>query len=286
MACETKQRRVEQNAANKSGLAALSNKAASVAGSTGRAVSGLVGRVVKPLRRGEKKAKAEAKAKKKNKVRAKVEKNKADNKSNTAQKKKRTRTKEKTDLPTLKNQASFFSMQPAVEQIKVDIYKPRPRIDLSKAFKAEELQQISVQLALGGAATDRHLREVAGGTKRGIGYSDPRAGDWIEADRANYRFLSERVNLARRQNGIIETKALTDAELVDLYEFSQYEADRAQRSIDHLLSGWSHLKGPTAEYLTEQHRLNGRFYSFIAAQLEPHITVAMKDAALHGELSG
>lgn len=280
MACETKQRRVEQTASRNSGLSALSNKAARVAGSTGRAVSGLVGRVVKPLRRGEKKTKA--KAKKKEKATAETQ---AAEKDKPAKTRGRTTANEQASRPLIKNQASFFTMQPAVEQVKVDFHQPRPRIDLSRAFTTDELQQMSVQLALGGAATDRHLREVAGGVQRGIGYSDPRAADWIEADRANYRFLSERVNLARRQNGVIETQALTDAELVDLYEFSQYEAERAQRSIDHLLSGWSHLKGPTAEYLTEQHRLNGRFYRFIAAQLEPHITVEMKDAAFNGDLT-
>ena len=43
----------------------------------------------------------------------------------------------------------------------------------------------------------------------------------------------------------------------------------------HLHSGGSHLKGPTADYLTERHKLAARFYTFVAHQLEPLLTEEM-----------
>ena len=68
---------------------------------------------------------------------------------------------------------------------------------------------------------------------------------------------------------------------MDLWEFSRFEADRALRNIDHLQSGLSHLKGPTADYLAERHRLEARFYTFLAGQLEPLVTPEMQEKYLN-----
>lgn len=138
---------------------------------------------------------------------------------------------------------------------------------------------MSVQLRLGTAAVSRQIRELNGGTSRGIGHSDPRPLDWARSDRKNFEFLVNQLDEVRRGRGYLDTKALNKAELVDLWDFARFEADRAMRNIDHLQSGLSHLKGPTAEYLTERHRLEARFYSFVAGQVEPMIPPEKIEAA-------
>ena len=77
--------------------------------------------------------------------------------------------------------------------------------------------------------------------------------------------------------GLIDTSPLSGDELVDLYEFSRFEADRVERNIDHLSRGLSHLKGPTAGYLIGKHRVKQRFYNHLAASLEPMVTDEMRD---------
>ena len=145
------------------------------------------------------------------------------------------------------------------------------QIKLTNDFSAEELQTISVQLRLGAAAVSRQIRELNGGASRGIGHSDPRPLDWARSDRKNYEFLVNQLDEARRGRGYLDTKALNKAELTDLWDFARFEADRAMRNIDHLQSGLSHLKGPTAAYLTGRHRLEARFYRFVAGQVETMI---------------
>lgn len=153
------------------------------------------------------------------------------------------------------------------------------QIKLTNDFSVEELQIMSVQLRLGAAAVSRQIRELNGGASRGIGHSDPRPLDWARSDRKNYEFLVNQLDEARRGRGYLDTKALNKAELVDLWGFARFEADRAMRNIDHLQSGLSHLKGPTAAYLTERHRLEARFYSFVAGQVEPMIPPEKIEAA-------
>ena len=155
----------------------------------------------------------------------------------------------------------------------------RNRINLANVFSADELQQLSTQLLLGSAAARRQLKLLGSGASRGLGHSDPRVRDWVEQDRHNFRFLSEQVSQARRGQSEIDLSSLKNGERVDLWEFSKFEADRALRNIDHLQSGWSHLKGPTAAYLTGNHQLEARFFTHLAAQLEPTITTTMRDEA-------
>jgi hypothetical protein len=112
------------------------------------------------------------------------------------------------------------------------------------------------------------MRELNSGQSRGIGHSDPRPMDWAQSDQRQYQFLVEQLRRARRGNGYIDTSSLKKNDLVELWEFARFEADRAYRNIDHLTSGLSHLKGPTADYLAGGHKLEARFYSFLADQLE------------------
>lgn len=169
-------------------------------------------------------------------------------------------------------QASFFETYPA--GVRESLPNQR-QIKLAHDFTPEELQTISVQLRLGAAAASRQVRELSGGASRGIGHSDPRPLDWAKSDQQNFQFLADQVTRARREEGTIETSSLTKEALFDLWEFSNFEADRAHRNIDHLFSGGSHLRGPTAEYLAERHKLDARFYTFLARQLEPMITPEM-----------
>jgi hypothetical protein len=149
-------------------------------------------------------------------------------------------------------------------------------------FTSEELQRMSVQLALGGAAAARQLQELTAGSSRGIGHSDPRPADWARADLQRFQFLADQLAKGRRGDGYLDTSTLKSNDLVDLWEFAKFEADRAQRNIDHLRSGISHLKGPTADYLVAGHQLEARFYTLLAGQLEPLISTEMIDRYLVG----
>jgi hypothetical protein len=173
-------------------------------------------------------------------------------------------------------QASFFEIYPAgMRDLRPQGVPTQGQIKLANDFTPEELQTISVQLRLGAAAASRQIRELSGGAGRGIGHSDPRPLDWAKSDQRNFQFLAGQVTRARRDGGTIDTSSLKKEELFDLWEFSNFEADRAHRNIDHLFSGGSHLRGPTAEYLAELHKLDARFYTFLARQLEPMITPEM-----------
>ena len=168
-------------------------------------------------------------------------------------------------------QVSFFERNQAAGEPKRGRPESLPtqrQIYLSRDFTPEELDRLAVQLHLGAAATARHLRELNSGPSRGIGHSDPRPLDWAQSDQRQYRFLTEQLRRARRGNGYIDTSSLKKNDLVGLWEFARFEADRAHRNIDHLTAGLSHLKGPTAVYLAGGHKLEARFYSFLAGQLE------------------
>lgn len=149
--------------------------------------------------------------------------------------------------------------------------KPTP------AFSRTELARMRTLTLLGSAAVGRQLQLLKAGVSRGIGHSDPRPYDWLEQDLQNFRFLSRQLAGGARNGAALETTGLSEAELVDLWEFARFEADRALRNIDHLQSGWSHLKGETAAYMTRDHRLEARFYTWLARQLEPGITVELRD---------
>jgi hypothetical protein len=170
-------------------------------------------------------------------------------------------------------QVSFFERDQAAGEPKkapawTESLPSQRQIFISRDFTPEELNKLAVQLLLGEAATARHMRELNSGQSRGIGHSDPRPMDWAQSDQRQYQFLVEQLRRARRGNGYIDTSSLKKNDLVELWEFARFEADRAHRNIDHLTSGLSHLKGPTADYLAGGHKLEARFYSFLADQLE------------------
>jgi hypothetical protein len=188
-------------------------------------------------------------------------------------------------------QASFFALaQPAAKKSKQPPKaKSAPRskslptqrqIKMTNEFSAKELQTLTVQLRLGEAAAARHIQTLNSKTSRGIGHSDPRPLDWVRSDQKNFQFLGQQLRQARRGNGYLDTSGLKDEALMDLWEFARFEADRALRNIDHLQAGLSHIKGQTADYLTGRHRLEARFYAFLAGQLEPLITPKMQEAYL------
>ncbi len=150
----------------------------------------------------------------------------------------------------------------------------RRQISLTRGFTPDELDKLAVQLYLGAAATRRHVHELSSRHSRDIGHGDPRPLDWAQLDQRQYQFLTDQLRRARRGNGYIDTSSLQKKELVQLWEFARFEGDRAHRNIDHLTTGLSHLKGPTADYLAGGHKLEARFYNFLADQLE---TIIPKD---------
>lgn len=172
-------------------------------------------------------------------------------------------------------QVSFFrqaqaAARPEEQQAQAGTGKlpNRRQIYLKQEFTTEELDRLAVQLHLSAAATRRHLHELGAGRSRGIGHGDPRPLDWAQLDQQQYGFLTEQLRRARRGDGYIDTGPLKKKELVQLWEFARFEADRAHRNIDHLTSGLSHIKGPAADYLAGGHKLEARFYNFLAGQLE------------------
>jgi len=195
-------------------------------------------------------------------------------------------------------QVSFFKPRPAsdgVEKSTGSVSKPAParkgpapasdgsekpaepatrslptsrQIKLAGTFTPAELDKLAVQLRLGAAATNRQVRTLNSDRSRGIGHSDPRPLDWARSDQKQYRFLTDQLRQARRGGGAIDTAGLKKKDVAALWQFARFEADRAHRNIDHLTAGLSHLKGPTAAYLTAGHKLEARFYTFLADQLE------------------
>jgi len=139
---------------------------------------------------------------------------------------------------------------------------------IRRDFSPAELDKLLIKLHLGAAATARRVSELSSGQARDIGHGDPRPLDWARLDGQQYDFLIGQLRRARRGQGYLDTRALKKKELVELWAFARFEADRAHRNIDHLTAGLSHLKGPTADYLVAGHRLEARFYTFLAEQLE------------------
>jgi hypothetical protein len=187
--------------------------------------------------------------------------------------KRRKRTKKAGKSNGRGRQVSFFEQNrahgvPKRSPVPAKALPNQRQIYITRAFTPEELDKVVVKLHLGAAATKRHVSELNGGRSRGIGHSDPRPLDWARSDQQQYDFLIDQLRRARRGHGYIDTRSLKKDELAELWEFARFEADRAHRNIDHLTSGLSHLKGPTAEYLAQGHRLEARFYNFLAEQLE------------------
>jgi hypothetical protein len=141
------------------------------------------------------------------------------------------------------------------------------QIPLARDFSPKELKKLTTELVLGSAATARHIKELNSGSSRGIDQTDSRPLDWARSDLKQYQFLTDQVRQARRGKGYIDTSSLKKGQLKELWQFSQFEAERALRNIDHLQAGLSHLKGPTADHLVEGHKLRARFYGFLANQL-------------------
>jgi hypothetical protein len=166
----------------------------------------------------------------------------------------------------------------------------RRQINLAAAFKPREVEQLYVQLALGQAAARRHLqlsRENPGRDRR---YRDPRPPDWASLDLEQYDFLTGQVRpIAFRRNrkaaGYIDTSGLSPRQLSELWAFARFEADRAHRNIDHLQMPGNGIGPPTSDYLAGKHRLEARFYTFLAEQLEtimPPLTLVEAQVAAGG----
>lgn len=185
-------------------------------------------------------------------------------------------------------QMSFFTLQSAPGQPLVALnetssLKNQRQIDISGLFTESELDSLTVQLHLNQATALRHMRSLQE-KHNAVDYSDPRHKSHVCSDYKNYGYLIQELRKAKSGRGLdqsgvgrIDTSSLSNNALVDLYEFSRFEADRVGRNIDHLKQGLSHLKGPTADYLTGKHRQEVRFYNHLAACLEPMITPEMQD---------
>jgi len=141
-------------------------------------------------------------------------------------------------------------------------------IRLDQQFKPEQLSKLSVQLRLGLAAATRHMRNLDSGVTRDIGHGDPRPSDWARLDVKQFEILTRQLAKARREDGVMDLSSLKRGELVALWEFSRFEADRALRNIDHLQTPGSGIGGAAADYLVKNHKLEARFYTHLANQIE------------------
>lgn len=168
-----------------------------------------------------------------------------------------------------KNKQAIFFAQVAQKPAGAEQPLPHQRhINVSLAFTPDELSRMSVQLRLGAAAAARHINQLRSGASRGIGHSDTRPADWAQSDLHNYQFLVGQLTEARRGRGYLDTSRLARKELIDLWEFSRFETDRAHRNIDHLSIPGGSIQGETAEYLSGGHKLEARFFEFIANHVE------------------
>jgi hypothetical protein len=142
------------------------------------------------------------------------------------------------------------------------------RVRLGQQFKPQELDKLSVQLRLGLAAATRHVRSLDSGNSRDIGHGDPRPSDWARLDVRQFEILTKQLAKARREDGIMDMSSLKRGELVELWEFSRFEADRALRNIDNLQTPGNGIGGASADYLVQNHKLEARFFTHLANQIE------------------
>lgn len=186
----------------------------------------------------------------------------------TATKKEPTRKKRRAEAVTVKKQKPARQNSGSLPN--------QGQIKVAGHFSDDELQRLSLHLRLGAAALARHLRELNSRAPRGLGHRDPRPLDWAALDQAQYRFLIKQVSEARRGRGYLDMSGLKREQLVELWRFARFEADRAQRNIDHLAvpgnpvrpAGGMETGSPTADYLSAGHKLEARFYTFLAGQIE------------------
>lgn len=256
MSCEQNPGRAAAAAA-KSGIAKSSSRSGFIAGSTtavGPALPQKKERRSKPSQRDRRRLKNEPVGKKSGR---------------------RLRPRSKVEIRRRKGiQPSFFDLAgPATAGDPVDRSEkeklPTQRdIQLGPAFSPDELQTISLQLRFGAAAASRQLRELGSGRTRGVGHGDPRPLDWTELDRKQFQFLVDKLAEARRGSGCLDTSSLSKPELIELWEFCRFEADRASRNIDHLGVPGGPIGGPAAEYLIGNHKLEARFFNHVAGQIE------------------
>ena len=159
--------------------------------------------------------------------------------------------------------------QAAVDEKLSDRTAPTQRqIKVKGAFSDKQLERLYIQISLGEAGTRRHVQMTGRGYKRGRLHQDPRPLDWARLDLAQYEFLTEQLRAARRSEGYIDTGGLSKTELSDLWQFLNFETDRAHRQIDHLnIPGWP-VGPPASNYLIGKHKLEARFYSYLASQIE------------------
>lgn len=152
----------------------------------------------------------------------------------------------------------------------------QPQIKMSDQFNEEEIQRLSLHLRLGAAAVARHIRELGSGAPRGLGHRDPRPLDWAQLDQEQHHFLIGQLTEARRGRGYLDVGGLNTEQQVELWRFARFEADRALRNIDHLATPGNPVRpvggpageSPTADYLSAGHKLEARFYTYLANQLE------------------
>ena len=174
-------------------------------------------------------------------------------------------------------QASFFAGQ--AEQTDWGVLPKESEVNLSNRFTQKELQQISIQLRLGAAAVERHLRQLRGKMPHSRDQRDPRPPDWARADRKEFRFLVDQLAEARRGRGALDLSSLKSKDIINLWEFSRYEADRSLRNIDHFSQPSGSISGPTAAYLADSHKLMAHFYTHLADHLEMMIPLETIEAA-------
>ncbi len=302
MSCNTKQQ-VAQQAAARVGVSDLASKSSYTAGVTPVAAVPLSptpsvrpkGKRKQIVRKAKKSDKAVANKKKKSPAVAKAK--KPDKVA--VNKKKKTSVVTKTKKPD-KEAAVFVKQKQAAKKKKKKnelaskktkqrsffgttskpVRSAHRQIAITDDFTPDELQALSVQFHYGSAAVARAIKESRSKVNLGIGHSDPRPMDWAKQDQKHFRLLLDQLAQVRyRGQKQIDLSSLSDQDLVDLYEFSQFEAERHHRNIDHLAGKLSHLEGPTAEYMSSRHRLQARFHSYLADQLEPFITIKMLDDA-------
>ena len=172
-------------------------------------------------------------------------------------------------------QLSFFELDRVESPAKR--FAPGPAINLADYFSEAELGQIGVQLRLGAAAVERHLRERRAGLPHSADQSDPRPPDWARLDRWQYRWLVEQL---RQNQGVIETGSLKPRQLTELWAFCRFEGERALRNLDRFTTPGDSISGPTAAYLADNQRLLARFYHHLAGQVEPLLSGEAKEAVL------
>ncbi|MFC1975326.1 hypothetical protein ACFLXQ_02885 [Chloroflexota bacterium] len=168
----------------------------------------------------------------------------------------------KSDRPGTNGKSS------ALEAKVTEAVPTQRRASLGQAFSPDELSKLSVQLRFGLAAANRHVRTLGRGGSRDIGHGDPRPSDWARLDVKQFEFLTNQLAIARRGDGVIDLASLKRGELVDLWEFLRFEADRALRNIDHLQTPGGPIRGETADYLAQNHKLEARFFTHLANQIE------------------